>query len=276
MRGVNADYERSRKKAMTSMLPTSPLEESQPGETPPRLAEETEASPEAASVSARTAFWDGVRAVAPLFLGVLPFGAIAGAAAVSVGLDAAPALALSVIVFAGASQLAMLELLSQNAPWFVILATAMAINARFTIYSLSLAPRFQHLGRRAKALAAYLLTDQAYAVSIVHYDRGAGPKAGKCFYFGAAASLWVVWLAGTALGVGFGAEAAARGPFQFAVPLTFLALLVPSLKNRPTVFAAAVSGLTVLALHALPLNLGFLAAVFAGAAAGVWAERRRT
>ena len=221
----------------------------------------------------RDAFVAGVRSILPITLGVIPFGVIAGVAAVEAGLAAGQAIALSPMVFAGAAQLATADLIGRDAAPVVIVLTALVINARFAMYSASLAPELRGIGPARKALAAYLLTDQAFAVSIVHFDREGGDLDTRvAFYFGAAAPLWVIWQTTSIIGVFIGSGVPPGWSLDFAIPLVFMALLVPAVRDRGTRVAAAVAGLAAVALVGLPLNLGLLAAAALGIAAGIIAE----
>ncbi|MDZ7702089.1 MAG: AzlC family ABC transporter permease [Halobacteriales archaeon] len=223
----------------------------------------------------RAAFTAGVRRTAPVMLGVVPFSMIAGAAAVGVGLSVLQAMALSVVVFAGASQLAAIELLGQDATLAVVIATALVINSRFVIYSASLAPHFLEASGRWRAVMAYVLTDQAFAVSITRFAEGLeGPVTRRWFYLGTALPLWAVWQLGTIVGAVVGARVPAWLPLEFAVPLTFLALLVPAVEGRASGAAALVGGGVATAGIALPFNLGLLAGALAGIAAGVLVAER--
>lgn len=114
-------------------------------------------------------FASGALAVAPMLPGVVPFGMVAGLTAVGTGLSAAQAMALSVTVFAGASQLATLQLIAEGALPAVILLTALTVNLRFAMYSASLAPHFQHLGPGPRLGLAYFMVDQNYALAINRY-----------------------------------------------------------------------------------------------------------
>jgi 4-azaleucine resistance transporter AzlC len=220
--------------------------------------------------TARGAFVAGVRTVSPVMLGVVPFGLVAGAAAVQVGLPVSGAVALSVVVFAGASQLAALELLGQAAPAVVVVLTALVINARMVMYSASIAPHLEDEPLGWRALSAYLLTDQAYALSVTRFAEDDVPR--RWFYLGTAVPLWVVWQVCTVAGALAGASIPDGIPLSFAVPLTFLALLVPAVEDRSTA-AAAVAGGTVATLGAgLPYNLGLLAGALIGIVVGVLAE----
>ncbi len=217
----------------------------------------------------RTAFADGVRTVAPVLLGVVPFGLVAGATAVEAGLSVAQALGLSVVVFAGAAQLAAIDLLGRDAPLAVVVATALVINARMVMYSASIAPYLQGVAARTRALLAYLLTDQAYALSLAEF-RASGTSV--AYYLGVASTLWVVWVPATLVGAVVGARLPAWLPLEFAVPLTFLAILVPAVVDRASAVAAVAGGGVAVLGVGLPYNLGLLAGAVVGIAAGLAAE----
>lgn len=215
---------------------------------------------------------DGVRDASPLLLGVAPFGLVAGIAAVEAGLDIAQAVTMSVVVFAGASQLAALELLGRDAPLAVVVATAGIINLRMLMYSASIAPYFRDLPGRWRAGLAYLLTDQAYALSVATY-RADEDVDRRAYYLGVALTLWVVWQLTTATGVLVGAGVPDSWGLEFAVPLVFLALLIPAMEDRSTTVAGVVGGGLAVAGGGFPLNLGLLVGASGGVACGVVAER---
>lgn len=214
----------------------------------------------------------GIRSVAPILVGVVPFGLIYGVVAVSEGVGRVPAILMSTIVFAGASQIAAAELWGQGAPLLIVVATGFIINLRFLMYSASLAPQLPGLRPWQRWLGSYLLTDQAYAVSIVRFQ--SDPVVHRFgFYFGAAITLWATWQISSLLGVLIGLQVPASWGLEFSVPLMFLALLVPTLRARTPVVVAIVSGGAALAFHQLPLHLGLIAAATSGLLAGAWRER---
>lgn len=218
----------------------------------------------------RSEFGRGVRDVTPLLLGIIPFGFVAGIAAVNAGLGLPEAVGLSAIVFAGAAQLATLELVGRDAPLAIVVVTAVVINLRMLMYSASIAPHFQQLSKRAKATVAYLLTDQAYALAIARYrSDGASPVA---YYLGVAVTLWVVWQVTTVAGVVLGASVPESLGLEFAVPLVFLALLVPAMEDRPTTVAGMMGGAVAVAATGLPLNLGLLVGATVGIVTGLLTE----
>lgn len=222
----------------------------------------------------RSAFSNGILAVMPIVPGVIPFGMICGVTAIKAGLSPAAAMGMSIFIFAGASQLAAIQLLTQSALPVVIVFTALVINLRFAMYSASLAPHFQHLPKRWRWPLAYLLTDQAYAMSINHYlNASSEPRAHKhWFYLGIASTMWLVWQPATAAGILLGAAVPSSWSLDFAIPLTFMALLIPGLRDKPTLVAALVGGGVAVIATALPFNLGLVLAAVSGIAAGLVAE----
>ena len=223
----------------------------------------------------RTDLRAGAMAIVPMLFGVIPFGRVAGVTPVAGGLGGGAAVGFSTIVFAGASQLAAIEVLSNGGAAVVAALAACTINLRMLLYSASLAPYLssERFGRRMAV--AYLLTDQAYAVSILRW-RGEGDQRVDAalldrrwsFYLGAGLTLWGAWQVSTVAGVLLGNAIPDSVPLGFAVPLVFLVLLIPTLDRAHAVVAAAVGGLaTVLALE---LGVGPLS-VMVGAVAGVLA-----
>ena len=224
----------------------------------------------------RDAMFAGCVAIAPILIGVFPFGVIAGVAAVEAGLETIQAIAVSPIVFAGAAQLAAMDLIGQDAAPVVIVLTALVINSRMAMYSAALAPGFRGLGAVRTAVGAYLLTDQAFVVSIRRSTTSGGDLDVRfAYYLGAAISLWIVWQVATVIGVVVGNGVPPEWSLDFAVPLVFVALLFPALKDRGTRIAAAVAAVAASSFTGIPHHLGLLAAATLGITVGVAAERGR-
>ena len=225
--------------------------------------------------SRRDLFGTGMLAVAPMLPGVAPFGIVAGLTAVGQGLSEAQAMTMSVTIFAGAAQLATTQLIGEGALPAVILLTALTVNLRFAMYSASLAPHLQHLGRRWQLPLAYFLVDQNYALSIHRFQEGDEDwrAHGHWFYLGAGVALWLTWQTATAVGVYMAAGVPREWSLDFAIPLVFMVVLVPALRNRAHVVAALTGGAVATLGAALPLHLGIVVGAFAGIAAGVVFER---
>jgi predicted branched-subunit amino acid permease len=218
----------------------------------------------------------GARAGIPIAIGVVPFGLVAGVAATEAGMGVGGAVAWSVAVFAGASQLAAIELLDSGATAAVAAGAALLINLRFLMYSAALAPYLasQSLGERLGA--AYVLTDQAFGIAIAGYvkePRSSGRER-LHFYLGVAALMWVTWQTTTVIGAVVGSTVPESVPLDFSIPLVFLALLIPSVTDRPTVVAAVVAGIGVVLAAELgagnaALVIGVTGGIVAGAVADV-------
>lgn len=225
--------------------------------------------------SPRIEFFAGCRAFGPMLMSIVPFGMVCGAAAISAGLTPWQAFAMSCMVFAGSAQIAATQLFADGAPLLVIITTAAVVNLRFMMYSASLAPHFRPLGKPWKALFAYLITDQAYALSIVRYLEDNQGRHLHWFYLGLAGSIWVCWQIATIAGILLGSLVPPDWSLDFIVPLTFIAMVVPLLSDRAMLVAATVGGLASVLLI-LPLKLNLIAAALIGILAGIVAEKLRS
>ena len=236
--------------------------------------------------NARSAFFAGIRAELPILLGVIPFGIIYGALALEAKLPASAALAMSAIIFAGSSQFISAQLFKDQAAWFVIVATVFVVNLRHMLYSASIQPHLAHLPQRWKWLLAYLLTDEAYAVAITKYNDDSEPTFKHWYFLGAGLALWSTWQLSTLIGILLRSQAQldpALG-LDFAIAITFIALVVPTLKDRAGTAAALMAGTTsVIAVSLAGLipdptiarsasSISLIAATFVGIIVGVIIE----
>lgn len=223
---------------------------------------------------AKRNFIEGVRAEVPILIGVFPFGLIYGALAVNSGLSNTAAQLMSSIVFAGSAQFISAQLFSEGAPALVMILTIAVVNLRHMLYSASLAPYLKDLSMRWKVLLSYLLTDEAYAPSILHYEKEGLAHFKHWFLFGAGISLWLNWQVSTAIGVFLGASIPENLSLDFALPLTFIAMIVPVMKKFPVVAAALSAGVTALLAYSLPYKLGLILAALVGIIVGTFLEGR--
>jgi 4-azaleucine resistance transporter AzlC len=220
-------------------------------------------------------FWKGVRDEAPILLADLPFGLIYGALALQVHLPAAAAQAMSSVIFAGSAQFIALQLFGAGASALVIVLVVLVVNLRHALYSASVAPYIEHLRPGWKTLLAYLLTDEAYAVVISHFQRDHPPRYRQWYFLGAGLTLWSAWQAATAAGLFIGAQLPQSWPLGFAIPLAFIALVAPVLVDRASLVAAAVAGGLGLATMNFPFKTGLLLAALAGILTGLLLERKQ-
>ena len=224
-------------------------------------------------LSRRAARIAGARdALAPL-TGLMPFGLITGAAATAAGMDAWLAMAMSLILFAGAAQLAAIQLMTQHAPLAIVIATIAIVNLRFMMYSAAVAPHLRRFTRGEKALAAYLLTDHMFALITARFRARDDTPHLNAYYFTAAGLMWLSWHAMVAIGVFAGTLIPKAWALDFAIPLVFLALVLPTLSSRAHWCAALAAGGASLFTASLPLKLGLIAAAAAGILVGWWLDR---
>ena len=222
----------------------------------------------AAPHSSSAAFWLGVRALLPLLIGVAPFGVIYGIVALQSGLSPLAAQLMSSVVFAGSAQFLFAQLAGMAAPGLVIVGAIGLINLRHALYSASVAPYLAPLSPRWKALLAYFLTDEAYAAAITPMMREENRAYAHWILLGSGFALWFGWQLSTAACILLGASLPADWPLDFALPLTFIAIVVPLITDRARLFAALAAGGVALVLAGLPYKTGLVFAALAGIAAG--------
>lgn len=218
-------------------------------------------------------FVAGVRDISLALPGPFSVALIASVAAVGAGLSTIQAYVLVGATFAGASQLAALELMAQGSAVAVIVLTALIINARFAIFSASLAPHFRDLSARWRWLVGIVLSTPATVVSLARFAGDESVDA-RSYYLGAAVTMWLTWQAGTLVGLAFGARLPPELGLEFVVPLVFVGLLFSTISDRATALAAGVGGVAGVAGIGLPLDLGFVAGTFVGVLAGQLADWR--
>jgi 4-azaleucine resistance transporter AzlC len=228
-----------------------------------------------ANVSARrTEFLVGARDTFPLIVGAIPFGLIYGALALSSGLSFWAAMAMSSIVFAGSAQFIAVGLVATGIGWPVIVLTTFVVNLRHALYSATLAPYVKKLPQRWQIPMAFWLTDETFAVVAARYSRVGDSPGLKWYYLGSALFMYLNWQFCTFLGLMVGQRipnAAAWG-LDFAMPVTFIGMVIPYLKNRPMWATTIVAGVVALVAYPLPHKLGLILAAVAGIAAGIMVE----
>lgn len=233
-----------------------------------------------AITTTKTAFWQGFRDGLPFVLVLAPFAALFGVVATEAGLNVFETLMFSVAVVAGAAQFTAVQLLSENTPTLIVILSALAVNLRMAMYSASLAPHFGPAPVWQRALAAYVTVDQSFAVSIARFEREPDMTVQQklAYFFGVIAPVLPNWYLFTLLGAWGGKSVPPELALDFAVPITFFAMIGPMLRSIPHVAAALVSVAGSLIFTFVPFNMGLLiAAVLAmmtGAYAELWFSKR--
>lgn len=218
-------------------------------------------------------FWSGARDQIPILVGVLPAGLIFGALGKGAGLTAAVVLGFSLFVFAGSAQFVALGLAVAGAPPLVIILAIFVVNLRHALYSATFSEPLAELPKRWKIALSWLLTDEAFAVASVRFRK---PDKGNAHWYmlGTGLALWATWQLSTAVGIALGAGLPDSWHLDFALPLTFLALLIPSITDGPTRLSALASAVLAVGVGGLPYRSGLLIAVIVAVGFGLWSENR--
>lgn len=228
----------------------------------------------AKSHSPRAAFWRGSRHGAPFVLVVGPFAVLFGVLATEAGLSVLETMSFSVVVIAGAAQFTALQLMQDGAPTLIVLLSALAVNLRMAMYSASLTPYLGAAPLGQRALIAYVTLDQSYACSIVEFEKNQNSSLAErvAYFFGTSAPVVPAWYLCTYLGAIIGTQIPASWALDFALPITFLALMAPMLRTKAHLVAAFVSIVVSLLCAGLPYSMGLLIAGVLAMLAGARTE----
>ncbi len=229
--------------------------------------------------SSRNELWAGIRTELPIALSTIPFGIIFGVLALQAGIPPLVAQAMSSVVFAGSAQFIGAGMIGDGDPMLIIWLTTLIINIRHLLYSATLAPYAEKLSLGWKVVLSYLLTDEAFVPTALHYqEEPAAPKR-HWYWFGAGITLWTCWQLGTLAGILIGDQLPpSLAWLDFALIVTFIGMIVPVLRDRPMVGAFVAAGLAAVLTNALPFpivsqyKLPILVGAIAGIAAGVFLE----
>lgn len=228
-----------------------------------------------AGSTSKSAFWRGFRDALPFLLVVGPFALLFGVVATEAGLEVAETMGFSVLVIAGAAQFTALQQMSENAPTVVVLATSLAVNLRMAMYSAALVPHFGNLPLWQRAIVAYFNVDQTYAMGVTEFERRPSmttpEKLG--YFLGLSIPIALAWYAMTLVGALLGQSIPPEYGLDFALPITFIAMLAPMLRTGAHMVAAGVSVASALLLSGLPYNTGLLAAALLAMIAGARTEQ---
>lgn len=231
------------------------------------------------SATQKSAYLAGIRDGWPFVFVAAPFSMLFGVVAIEAGLTFAQAMGFSVVVIAGAAQFAAVQMMMDGAGITLVLLAALAVNLRMAMYSASLVPWLGAAPLWQRALVSYLNFDQCYMASMARYEAHEMSVSERvCYFLGTATPLAPTWVTFTAVGVLVGSSIPPEYALDFALPITFLAMIGPMLRTIAHVAAAFVSMVVGLALIWLPSGSGLLIAAACAMVAGVlvenWQEKR--
>lgn len=227
------------------------------------------------TVSERGAFREGFFDLAPTTPATAAWGVVTGVAMVKAGLTLAQAVGMSLSVFAGSAQLAVLPLMADAAPALVIVLTALVVNLRFVIYSAAMRDAFARFSPSRRLALGYFTGDVGFVLFMARQRREGGLAHPDWYFFGGAACNWGAWQLGSMAGLFGAAFVPTHWGLGLAGTLALLALLVPLTKGRPTLTGAFVASFVAVAAAPLPMRLGLLLAVATGIASAIAAEPRQ-
>ena len=193
---------------------------------------------------------------AGIALSGIAFGVVYGLTARTAGFSPLEVTAMSMFVYSGAAQLAVIGYLAQGLSWPVIFLLTALIGARHLLYSAVLAPWFSDLSRLRRAVLAYTLDDETFALCLAHFSRiGRRDVAG--YVMVSLGLLYVPWIASTALGALVGTQIPDPGRFGLDVifPAAMAALAVGLVSERREI-VAAVLGAVIAVTAGLIVGVG--------------------
>lgn len=223
----------------------------------------------------------GARDMIPMLIGAAPFGLIYGALVSATPMAPWHGQLMSLTVFAGSSQFIAAGLMATGVGYLVLWITTFIVNLRHVLYAANLLPHVQHLPLRWRMALGFVLTDEAFAVTSSHYHKHPDDPLGHWYFLGAGLSMFFNWQVATLAGLIFGAAFPSLQTMglDFAMVVTFLAIVVPQMARMPWAVATIAAGASAYVLRDLPYKLGLLSAVAIGIVAGMlalYAGRRKT
>jgi len=176
----------------------------------------------------------GMLKTAPLVLAAFPFGIVFGALCQSQSLSFEVALGMSAIVFAGASQLIAVTLLAAGAALPVIVLTVFFVNLRQMLYSANLMTRVVGWPQPVRAILAFWLTDETFAVVSDWRSSGTDSYGLRWFYLGSALFMYSFWQLSTVLGYQLGEALPSLSSWglDIAMIVAFVGIVAPALRAR--------------------------------------------
>lgn len=188
----------------------------------------------------------GAVKILPIALVDVPFAIVLGVLARQAGLSTVEIMLMSMLVFAGASQLIAVGLWTFPVPVLTIVLTTLIVNVRHLLMGAALRPWFSRLGPLKTYTSAHFITDESWALAMREFKNGGRDAA---FLMGSGLMLFVLWVGGTGighlLGAGISAQDLVAWGLDFVVTAVFVALAVSLWRGKsdllPWIVAAGVS-----------------------------------
>ena len=202
-------------------------------------------------------------------IGIAAWGLITGVAMGKSGMPLALMAFMSLVVFAGSAQLAVLPLLASGAPVWVIWATALCVNLRFMIFSAVWRAYFVVYPLGLRLRLAYFTADLNYVMFMRRFPKPEPSAEQLPYFWGGAVTNWLAWQAPSLLGIFLADAVPVHWGFGFAGVLALLGVGLSLLSDRATGVAGAVAACAAVAAFALPFKLNIVVAIAAAVAMGM-------
>ncbi|MDL9998999.1 AzlC family ABC transporter permease [Variovorax sp. J22P240] len=230
------------------------------------------------SIRRQPEFGQGVREMSSVAVGIGAWGLMTGVAMLKSGMSVFEAIAMTLLVYAGSSQLAAIPLLIAGAPAWVVLATGFCVNLRFVVFSLHLRPYLMHMPRWRRMMHGYLTADMSYALFTRRYAQPptteAEMRSQEAYLTGNYFVTWCAWMSMSLLGILLANMIPQSWGLGFAGVLSLVAIVCSMATTRLRVLAALIAGVTAVAAYALPLKLNIVAGIGVAVLLCFWLEKQ--
>ncbi len=205
-------------------------------------------------------FTKGVLDVLPLLIPVFPFGLIIGVIGIELGFSPLMVYATSLIIFSGSAQIVFFQLIFAGASPIVTLTSVAVTNSRHFLYGAVLSEYLEDLSQSWKIFLSYFLVDQSFALSHRYFKENSSLKNKHYYLLGSGFTLWLVWQASSLVGIFLGAVVPEELGLSFAIPLTFLSLIIHEFRKPDHLIVIFVSGFLAILFYEIPFKAYIIAA----------------
>ena len=222
-------------------------------------------------------YWQGAKDCIPMLPGMVAWGLTMGVSMVNTGMSVTESVAMTLLVFAGSSQLAAIPLIAVGAPMWVILLTGLCVNLRFIVFSAHLRPYLMHLPRWKRLMSGYLTADLSYVQFVSRFPKpSSDPKQQQvqdAYLAGNDGLTWLGWIGASLIGIALAHQIPTNWGLGFAGMLSLLGILCSLVTSKLRVVSAGVASTAAVAVYALPLKMNIVVAIAAAVAVCLLLEK---
>lgn len=217
----------------------------------------------------RTHFLDGVRVFAPTAPAIFSWGLVTGIAMSKSILTVPQAIVMSLLLYAGSAQLAVLPLMAAGLPIWTALLTAFLVNLRFIITSAALQPHFAYLRFFRRTVLATFNGDVTFVLFMSRYANPGYAPGKEGFYWGLALSNFTTWQVASIAGILLASAFPDSWGVGLAGTLALIPVMISTINSRSTLLAIGLAAVLSLLLFDLPYRLSLVIAVIGAITVGM-------